>query len=264
MSDNEITRKMLSRGMLVEINPRTDRSRKLTVSGEVEDILTGADSHPHGILVRLLSGEIGRVKTILSTKVGVKSDAGLLPIPAKLLISEVIEKGEGHFSEFKTSSLWSQCLGKEEIDKRSLGQFGQNTSKVIIAKSIAGFLNADGGDLLIGVKEVKETDKVEVIGIDSELPKLKDKTLDGYRRMILDFILKKYFPDIVMNRINDYLRISFEEVEGKNLCRLNISPSDRRIFLKLNNEDVFMVRIDASTRQLTGEPMVEYCTTRFR
>lgn len=236
MSDNEISRKMLSKGTRVEINPQTDKSRKLTVSGEIEDILTGSDSHPHGILVKLLSGEIGRVKTILSNEGAVKPAAEFLVQPTKLSIAEVLKNGEGHFSEFKTSSLWSQSLGKEEIHKRALGQFGQNTSKVIIAKSIAGFLNADGGDLLIGVKEVKETDKVEVIGIDSELSKLKDKTFDGYRRMILDFVLKKYFPDIVMNRINDYLRISFEEVEGKNVCRLNISPSNRRIFLKLNNE----------------------------
>lgn len=263
MSDSEIKKQLLSKGARVEINPQSDKTRKIRVAGEIEDILTRADSHPHGILVKLVSGETGRVKVVLGKQGVLEPDPDLLSNPGKLTISEILAKGEDHFSEFKTSSLWSQNFGKEEIDRRDLGQYGQNTSKVIIAKSIAGFLNADGGDLLIGVKEIKETDDVEVVGIDSELTKLKDKTLDGYRRMILDFILRKYFPDIVMNRIHDYLRISFEEVEGKNVCRLNISASDRRVFLKLNNEDIFMVRIDASTRQITGEPMVEYCATRF-
>ena len=249
--------------MLVEISPQTDKSRKLRVCGEIEEILTSADTHPHGILVQLSSGEKGRVKVILDSEGVVKPDSVISSNSVMLAVTDILKKGEDHFSEFKTSSLWSQNLSKEEITKRELEIHGQNTSKVIIAKSIAGFLNADGGDLLIGVKEIKETDEVAVVGIDAELSKLKDKTLDGYRRMILDFILKKYFPDIIMNRINNYLRISFEELQGKNVCRLNISASDRRVFLKLNNEDVFMVRIDASTRQITGEPMVEYCATRF-
>jgi len=32
--------------------------------GTVQDILTKSSYHPHGIKVRLISGEIGRVKTI--------------------------------------------------------------------------------------------------------------------------------------------------------------------------------------------------------
>jgi len=40
------------------------RSGKLT-EGIVKDILTKAPTHPHGIKVRLESGEIGRVKEIL-------------------------------------------------------------------------------------------------------------------------------------------------------------------------------------------------------
>ena len=40
------------------------RSGKLT-EGIVKDILTKSSTHPHGIKVRLESGEIGRVKKIL-------------------------------------------------------------------------------------------------------------------------------------------------------------------------------------------------------
>ncbi len=41
------------------------RSGKLT-EGVVKNILTNSPSHPHGIKVRLVSGEVGRVKEILS------------------------------------------------------------------------------------------------------------------------------------------------------------------------------------------------------
>lgn len=43
---------------------KDQRSGKLT-EGVVKDILTKSDYHPHGIKVRLESGDVGRVKEIL-------------------------------------------------------------------------------------------------------------------------------------------------------------------------------------------------------
>jgi uncharacterized repeat protein (TIGR03833 family) len=43
---------------------KDQRSGKLT-EGIVKDILTKSQTHPHGIKVRLESGEIGRVKEIV-------------------------------------------------------------------------------------------------------------------------------------------------------------------------------------------------------
>ena len=43
---------------------KDQRSGKLT-QGIVKDILTSSPTHPHGIKVRLQSGEVGRVKEIL-------------------------------------------------------------------------------------------------------------------------------------------------------------------------------------------------------
>lgn len=42
---------------------RDQKSGKLT-EGIVKDILTKSGSHPHGIKVRLTSGDIGRVKEV--------------------------------------------------------------------------------------------------------------------------------------------------------------------------------------------------------
>ncbi|MFT6868264.1 MAG: putative repeat protein (TIGR03833 family) [Cyclobacteriaceae bacterium] len=51
-------------GIAVSIVLKADqRSGKLT-DGIVKDILTSSSSHPHGIKVRLQSGEVGRVKSI--------------------------------------------------------------------------------------------------------------------------------------------------------------------------------------------------------
>lgn len=52
-------------GMRVAIVLKKDqRTGKLT-EGTVKDILTNSATHPHGIKVRLTSGEVGRVKELL-------------------------------------------------------------------------------------------------------------------------------------------------------------------------------------------------------
>jgi len=52
-------------GLQVSIILKKDqRSRKLT-EGIVKDILTKSPTHPHGIKVRLESGQVGRVKEII-------------------------------------------------------------------------------------------------------------------------------------------------------------------------------------------------------
>ncbi|MFC1990270.1 YwbE family protein [Chloroflexota bacterium] len=52
-------------GLQVSIILKKDqRSRKLT-EGIVKDILTKSSTHPHGIKVRLESGQVGRVKEII-------------------------------------------------------------------------------------------------------------------------------------------------------------------------------------------------------
>ena len=58
-------RKNIQPGLLVEIvEKQNQRNGELTV-GVVQDILTKSPQHPHGIKVRLDTGEVGRVKNIL-------------------------------------------------------------------------------------------------------------------------------------------------------------------------------------------------------
>ena len=53
MADNKIRRQDLAIGMVVEINPRTDRSRERIVVGRIGKILTNAETHPHGMDKRI-------------------------------------------------------------------------------------------------------------------------------------------------------------------------------------------------------------------
>lgn len=256
----------VSIGQTVSINPRNDRSRKKLVSGVVSEILTKNLSHPHGVLVKLENGEIGRVRPEghQTNKAKVEAHKEKIQLSSA---KQLIANGETHFIEFKADALWSSKYTAEDIQNHrpqssELRAFGKNTSKIIIAKTIAAFLNSEGGHLVIGFKEGKDGNEDEVIGVDVEFNKLKDPSIDGYRRMITE-IIKDYFPSGIFNMFNSHFKISFDEIEGKNLCVVSVSKSKKRVFLKLQKKDYFFVRIDASTRELQGEEVVEYCENRF-
>lgn len=53
-------------GSDVEIVQKQDQRTGKVTSGVVQRILTKSATHPHGIKVQLASGEVGRVKTVLS------------------------------------------------------------------------------------------------------------------------------------------------------------------------------------------------------
>ncbi|PKP13398.1 MAG: hypothetical protein CVU08_05645 [Bacteroidetes bacterium HGW-Bacteroidetes-3] len=61
-----ILRKNIQPGKTVEIVQKNhQRSGELT-EGVVKRILTNSQTHPHGIKVQLETGEVGRVKNVLS------------------------------------------------------------------------------------------------------------------------------------------------------------------------------------------------------
>ncbi|MEZ9874935.1 YwbE family protein [Vibrio breoganii] len=51
-------------GLEVKIVLKKDQRTGTLTSGVVKDILTKSPNHPHGIKVRLESGDVGRVKEI--------------------------------------------------------------------------------------------------------------------------------------------------------------------------------------------------------
>lgn len=52
-------------GLQVKIVLKKDQRSGVLTEGVVKDILTNSPTHPHGIKVRLVSGDVGRVKEII-------------------------------------------------------------------------------------------------------------------------------------------------------------------------------------------------------
>jgi uncharacterized repeat protein (TIGR03833 family) len=65
---SKIKREEIIAGNRVQIVLKNDqRTGKLT-EGIVKEILTKSSTHPHGIKVRLESGQVGRVKVLVNNK----------------------------------------------------------------------------------------------------------------------------------------------------------------------------------------------------
>lgn len=62
---NGIRREDLKPGTHVKIVLKEDQRTGELTEGYVKDVLTKSPKHPHGIKVRLVTGEVGRVKEIL-------------------------------------------------------------------------------------------------------------------------------------------------------------------------------------------------------
>ena len=58
------TRAQLNPGLRVRIVLKLDQPSGKLTEGVIKDILTSSPTHPHGIKVRLMDGQVGRVKEI--------------------------------------------------------------------------------------------------------------------------------------------------------------------------------------------------------
>ena len=58
-------RKSIRPGVEVSITLKKDQGSGKLTRGIVKDILTSSSFHPHGIKVRLTSGDVGRVQEVL-------------------------------------------------------------------------------------------------------------------------------------------------------------------------------------------------------
>jgi uncharacterized repeat protein (TIGR03833 family) len=246
--------KNIKKGQKVEIITKAKKS----VTGIIDDIASRKEFSEQGIMVMLKGGEVGRIKKILTEK----------PVTETELL---IKKGENYKLEFKSDALWSLGKTEQEIkDSKSydLHTFRHKASKVIIARSIAALLNSEGGNLLIGVKEKRDgKGEAEIIGIEEDLKKLKSQnksdTTDSYKRMIIDDIIRPYFPPKIYNHLNNYLSIEFEEFKYKTVCNIKVKKSDLRVFLDLEGRKMFMIRTETEARNIQDEELVDYCMKRW-
>lgn len=167
--------------------------------------------------------------------------------PPPVAVTDLIRAGESQTVEFKSTARYNVHTGQPDPKLEH-----------VIVKSVCGFLNGEGGSLLIGVG-----DAGDVIGIEQDLGTLTKASVDGYElflRQLLDVNLST--PSAATVRIDHHF------VHNKIVFVVSVAASAKPVFAKAlsgsgNPPSEFWVRVGNATKQLHGDDMVQYQTDHW-
>ncbi len=165
--------------------------------------------------------------------------------PEELSTAELIARGESGRVEFKQTARINVATKQRD-----------QVIELMVIKSVAGFMNAHGGTLLIGV-----TDRGEVFGIEKDLKTLGSKqNRDGFE-LWLTGLLDNTLGPTGTSRVS----ISYEDFSEGTVCRVDVTPGNKPTFVRGGNREADLyVRLNNSTRLLNTSDALDYVSSRWR
>ena len=157
---------------------------------------------------------------------------------------ELIKRGESKTLEFKSTLRWS--LKEDRQDDKFVTH--------AVLKTIAAFLNTEGGDLLVGV-----ADDGSIVGIERDRLETDDKFM-------------RHLAQVVRNGLGDRAGTCIDPktqtVDGKTVCVVSCQRSPEPVLLKWKGLETgadgdFFVRSGPGTVKLPPDSAREYVRTRF-
>ena len=128
---------------------------------------------------------------------------------------ELIAGDESHEVEFKSTARWN--LRESCKDKRM---------EDAVVKTVAGFLNTDGGTLFIGVDDARTP-----IGLDHDAAVVKPPTVDGFENWLTTHLIGALGHTAVMRT-----RIRVERIAETEVCRMDVARSSTPITARMSSK----------------------------
>lgn len=151
-------------------------------------------------------------------------------------IKDLITLGESATLEFKSTLQWDlvqNCVNKN--------------LRHSVLKTISAFLNSSGGTLAIGVE-----DTGKVFGLENDMKTL-GKSRDRFEQLLTSLISER-----IGLEYSGFIKIRFENLEGKQICMVEIDKAAEPAFLKGPHGKEFHVRLGNTTRMLDAEETHNY------
>ncbi|NWE18216.1 response regulator [Pseudomonas sp. P7548] len=212
------------------------------------------------IISIVVSGEGTQTETIKALRLGatdyVTKDKITLELPLQIIaaleiepkkkatIISIIKAGESDCVEFKSTFRTNLHTQKKDSD-----------IELSSLKTIMGFLNTNGGDLLIGV-----SDEGEILGTEADLFQNNDK-------FQLHFWHK--FKEVSDIQSLSLVKCEFIEIDGKSVFHVSCSKSNLPAFLKWKfqgdskAQEMFYVRVGPQTESLGTRQALSYIESHF-
>lgn len=157
-------------------------------------------------------------------------------------LESLIQSGENDNLEFKSSFRYDYKL--EKVNK---------ALEAVIIKTLAGFMNARGGTLLIGVD-----DSGQILGLEADYNSLARKDNDGFTQLLMTSIANKMGTPACR-----LVRILFHQKEDKEVCRVIVLPSTIPIYVMEENQTHFYIRTASGTREMDVQEAIAFIKTKW-
>ena len=154
-------------------------------------------------------------------------------------ISRLLHRNESQRLEYKSSMRW-------DMNKKQKN----SVLEEVVAKELCAFMNADGGDLLIGVD-----DRGNPIGLEGDYSTFSHKDADRFSQHLVNRINEDLGRDATVN-----VTISFRQVEGYEICHCKIEPAPKPVYFKYSQ---FIVRVNNTCQPMNAREAHNYISTHW-
>jgi hypothetical protein len=159
-------------------------------------------------------------------------------------IRRVIRAGESKVVEFKSTARKNLHTGQKDP-----------VMELVVLKTVAGFMNTNGGTLLVGV-----ADDGSLVGIEEDFPFQGKKNTDGWELWLTERLAAALGKAAVTD-----VTISYAKLDGKTVARVDVGQAATAVFVTPNKGDksAFYVRLNSSTHELHGQQAFTYQQKRW-
>lgn len=164
------------------------------------------------------------------------------PPPPPPTVEEIIGADESRELEFKSTFEWDLREGKQNkaLQKQVL-------------KTLAAFMNSDGGTLVIGV-----TDDKGIIGLGHDL-KLVQDSLDRFENKLMSV-----FSSAIGAPYSLHCKLRFADAKnGTQVCVINVAAAKEPVFVDFQGDHEFFIRRGNATVSLNASEQHIYTRQRF-
>src|SRR3989344_2452619 len=147
-------------------------------------------------------------------------------------IMNLVSRGEGSRLEFKSTLRMN--LYTMEIDNRI-----EHTN----LKTLAAFMNSQGGTLLIGV-----SDDGKVQGLEKDRFKDNDALNLHFTNLLKNYLGSEFLP---------FIRFELHPIKDLHILKIDCIQSKKPVFVKFRDEEEFFIRNGPSSVKLTGRELVD-------
>lgn len=155
------------------------------------------------------------------------------------VIEEIIKRGENNQTEFKSTLRWDirQGIKSPAIEHASL-------------KTVCAFLNSEGGELMIGVRD------------DGNIEGIETDQFDNDDRFLLH--LWTLVKTCIGQEVVEWVNTSLQKFGNKTVCRVSCRKSRIPVFLRQKGfEEAFFIRVGPSTNSLEISTALKYIKQHF-